>query len=60
VVNVLPIRTSEYPTRAQRPAYSVMDKAKLKSTFNIEIPYWRDSLEDCLEKLMPPHPKGSL
>jgi dTDP-4-dehydrorhamnose reductase len=59
-VNVLPIRTSEYPTRAQRPAYSVMDKAKLKSVFNIEIPYWRDSLKDCLKILAPQHPKGSL
>jgi dTDP-4-dehydrorhamnose reductase len=59
-VKVLPIRTSEYPTKAQRPAFSVMDKAKIKSTFNIEIPYWRDSLVDCLAKLSPPPPKGSL
>lgn len=59
-VKVLPIRTSEYPTKALRPAYSVMDKAKIKSTFNIEIPYWRDSLVDCLAKLSPPPPKGSL
>lgn len=50
-VKALPIRTSEYPTRATRPAFSVMDKAKIKTTFNIEIPYWRDSLIVCLEKL---------
>lgn len=50
-VKVLPIRTSEYPTKAQRPAFSVMDKTKIKTTFNIEIPYWRDSLAACLEKL---------
>lgn len=50
-VKVLPIRTSEYPTKAQRPAFSVMDKTKIKTTFNIEIPYWRDSLATCLEKL---------
>lgn len=50
-VKVLPIRTSEYPTKAQRPAFSVMDKTKIKTTFGIEIPYWRDSLAACLEKL---------
>lgn len=50
-VKVLPIRTSEYPTKAQRPAFSVMDKTKIKTTFNIEIPYWRDSLAACLENL---------
>ena len=48
---VLPIRTSEYPTRATRPAYSVMDKSKIKRTFDIEIPYWRDSLAICIERL---------
>jgi dTDP-4-dehydrorhamnose reductase len=50
-VKTLPIRTSEYPTRAVRPAYSVMDKSKIKQTFNIEIPYWRDSLITCISKL---------
>jgi dTDP-4-dehydrorhamnose reductase len=50
-VKVLPIRTSEFPTKAQRPAYSVMDKAKIKATFDIEIPYWRDSLKICIERL---------
>jgi dTDP-4-dehydrorhamnose reductase len=50
-VKTLPIRTSEYPTRAVRPAYSVMDKTKIKQTFNIEIPYWRDSLITCISKL---------
>jgi dTDP-4-dehydrorhamnose reductase len=48
---VLPIRTSEYPTRATRPAYSVMDKSKIKRTFDIEIPYWRDSLAVCIQRL---------
>jgi dTDP-4-dehydrorhamnose reductase len=55
-VKAYPIRTSEYPTRATRPAFSVMDKAKIKTTFNIQIPYWRDSLAVCLEKLSPPTP----
>lgn len=50
-VKALPIRTSEYPTKAVRPAYSVMDKSKIKRTFNIEIPYWRDSLITCISKL---------
>ncbi|MBB6128195.1 dTDP-4-dehydrorhamnose reductase [Mucilaginibacter lappiensis] len=55
-VKAYPIRTSEYPTRATRPAFSVMDKAKIKTTFNIQIPYWRDSLITCLERLSPPTP----
>jgi dTDP-4-dehydrorhamnose reductase len=50
-VKVLPIPTSEYPTRATRPPYSVMDKTKIKNTFGIEVPYWRDSLAVCLDKL---------
>jgi len=50
-VKTFPIKTSEYPTRAVRPAYSVMDKSKIKSTFNIEIPYWRDSLAVCIDRL---------
>ena len=51
-VKTLPIKTSEYPTRAIRPAYSVMDKTKIKQAFNIEIPYWRDSLITCINKLI--------
>ncbi len=50
-VKVFPVRTSEYVTRAVRPAFSVMDKSKIKSTFEIEIPYWRESLERCIKKL---------
>jgi dTDP-4-dehydrorhamnose reductase len=50
-VKAIPIRTDEYPTRATRPSYSVMDKSKAKQTFNIEIPYWRDSLVSCIGKL---------
>jgi dTDP-4-dehydrorhamnose reductase len=50
-VKVIPIRTDQYPTRATRPSYSVMDKSKAKQTFNIEIPYWRDSLVNCIGKL---------
>jgi dTDP-4-dehydrorhamnose reductase len=50
-VKVLPIKTSEYPLPAVRPAYSVMDKTKIKQTFDIEIRYWRDSLIACISKL---------
>ncbi len=50
-VKVLPVKTTEYITKATRPAYSVMDKSKIKKTFNMEIPYWRDSLSICINKL---------
>ena len=53
-VKVLPIRTYEYPTKATRPLFSVMDKSKIKKTFSLEIPYWRDSLIKCIEKLSNP------
>lgn len=51
IVELSPIPGSEYPTKAVRPAFSVMDKAKIKKTFDLEIPYWRDSLGKCLEEL---------
>lgn len=50
-VKVNPIPTSAYPTRATRPKFSVMDKTKIKTTFGIEVPYWRDSLIKCIEQL---------
>ena len=49
--HVRPLHTSEYPTPAARPHYSVLDKTKIKQTYGIEIPYWEDSLKDCIEKL---------
>ncbi|MBU6343391.1 MAG: dTDP-4-dehydrorhamnose reductase [Bacteroidetes bacterium] len=48
---VLPIETKDYPTPAQRPHYSVMDKSKIKQAFGLEIPHWRESLLRCLEGL---------
>ena len=48
---VKPLKTIEYPTKAIRPAYSVMDKTKIKKNINIEIPYWRDSLVKCINEL---------
>ena len=50
-VKANPIPGSAYPTKAKRPAFSVMDKTKIKSTFNISIPYWRDSLVECISKI---------
>ena len=50
---VVPIRTDEYKTKATRPPYSVLDKSKTKKTFEIEIPYWRDSLITCIDRLKP-------
>jgi len=45
---VHPIPTSQYPTPAKRPAYSVLDTAKIRETFNVVIPEWRESLKNCL------------
>lgn len=47
-----PITTSEYPTKAIRPTYSVLDKNKIKQTFSIEIPHWTDSLEKCINEIL--------
>jgi len=46
-----PIETYQYPTPAQRPHYSLLNKAKIKKEFNITIPFWKDSLDKCLKKL---------
>ena len=45
---VAPILTEDYPTPARRPHFSLLDKTKLKTSFGLEIPYWRDSLRACL------------
>jgi len=50
-VKASPIPGSAYPTKATRPAFSVMDKSKIKNTFNLAIPYWRDSLIECINKI---------
>ena len=49
--HVRPLHTSEYPTPAKRPHYSVLDKTKIKQTYNIEVPYWEASLAECIAKL---------
>ena len=48
---VLPIETKDYPLPAKRPFYSVMNKDKIKKEFNLEIPYWRDSLKECIARI---------
>ena len=49
---VRPLHTAEYPTPAARPHYSVLDKTKIKQTYGIEIPYWEESLQECVTKLL--------
>ena len=46
-----PIETFQYPTPAKRPHFSLLNKSKIKTTFNIEIPYWKDGLDECLRKM---------
>ena len=48
---VRPLHTEEYPTPANRPHYSVLDKTKIKQTYGIEIPYWEESLVECVKLL---------
>ena len=48
---VKPLATSEYPTRAVRPARSLLDKKPIRDTFGVETPWWSTSLEDCLRRL---------
>lgn len=48
---VKPILTAEYPVKAERPSYTVLDKTKIKNTYALDIPYWEDSLEECINEL---------
>ena len=50
--HVRPLHTSEYPTPAKRPHYSVLDKTKIKQTYALEIPYWEESLAECVKQLI--------
>ena len=49
---VLPCHSDEFPSPVKRPAYSVLDKTKIKETFGIKVPYWTDSLKICMKNLM--------
>lgn len=49
--DIQPCHSSEYPSPVTRPAYSVLDKTKIKDTFGVKVPYWVDSLEVCIKNL---------
>ncbi len=49
---ISPIRTHEYPLPAKRPAYSVLDKSKIKDLYQVKVPHWRDSLERCIRDMI--------
>jgi len=48
---VNPIETVDYPTPCARPHYSLLNKSKIKKEFNLTIPFWKDSLDECLRKM---------
>ncbi len=50
--DVQPCHSDEFPSPVKRPAYSVLDKTKVKETFGIRVPYWTDSLKKCMNSLM--------
>lgn len=49
--DIQPCHSNEFPSPVKRPAYSVLDKTKIKETFGIKVPYWTDSLRHCLENM---------
>ena len=49
--DVQPCHSEEFPSPVKRPAYSVLDKSKIKDTFGIKVPYWTDSLKNCIKNL---------
>ena len=49
--NIQPCHSNEFPSKVIRPAYSVLDKTKIKNTFELSVPYWTDSLKVCLENI---------
>jgi dTDP-4-dehydrorhamnose reductase len=51
-VKIQPIETAEYPLPAVRPAYSVLNKSRIKEVYGVEVPYWRISLEKCIKNLL--------
>lgn len=49
--DIQPCHSNEFPSPVTRPAYSVLDKTKIKQTFGITIPYWTDSLKVCMKNM---------
>jgi len=52
ICNIKAVESKEFPTKAERPANSVLNKEKIKNTFNITIPYWKDSLYKMIDKML--------
>jgi dTDP-4-dehydrorhamnose reductase len=50
--DVKPLHTEDYPTPATRPHFSILDKTKIKQTYDIVIPHWEESLEECIRCLV--------
>lgn len=50
--DIEPCHSDEFPSPVRRPAYSVLDKTKIKETFGIKVPYWTDSLKECMNNLL--------
>ena len=48
---ISPCHSNEFPSKVERPAFSVLDKTKIKQTFGVEIPHWRDSMIYCLKRI---------
>lgn len=48
---VCPIPSEDYPTAAARPYYSVLNRTRIKVTYDIEIPHWEESLQDCIKRI---------
>ena len=57
--DIRPCYSSEYPSPVKRPAYSVLDKRSIRETFGIEVPYWVDSLEKCIDNILKQQTNGS-
>lgn len=49
--DILPCHSKEFPSKVNRPSFSVLDKTKIKNTFGVTIPHWQDSLKVCLENM---------
>ena len=49
---ISPCHSDEFPSKVKRPAYSVLDKSKIKRTFGVEIPHWRESMYYCLKRIV--------
>jgi dTDP-4-dehydrorhamnose reductase len=49
--DIQPCHSEEFPSPVKRPAYSVLDKTKIKVSFDVRVPYWLQSLEECLSKI---------